>query len=193
MSAGDETIAFAFAAVLRAAVRNSGLSEIALTERADLPERTLRELQTASSEVTLAQLFRIADALEVHWVDLVTEVRARASGLVDASIPPRVRNAWLADPDDAVTPVTAPQNAPVPAPCHDPRVVDLIRFARSLPTDTRRVFTLRKVYGLSHRDIAAHLSMSITTVQSHLVQALIRLDKLCEPKANAAGQSSTSI
>lgn len=42
----------------------------------------------------------------------------------------------------------------------------------ALPTQCRRVFTLRKVYGLSPREIADRLGLSVSTVEKHLVKAV---------------------
>ena len=41
-----------------------------------------------------------------------------------------------------------------------------------LPTQQRRVFTLRKVYNLSHAEIADELGITISTAQKHLTKAL---------------------
>lgn len=41
-----------------------------------------------------------------------------------------------------------------------------------LPDQARRVFTLRKVYSLSHREIAERLGLSVSTVEKHLAKGL---------------------
>jgi len=41
-----------------------------------------------------------------------------------------------------------------------------------LPTRCRQVFTLRKVYGLSQKEIAAELSISENTVEQHLAKGM---------------------
>lgn len=41
-----------------------------------------------------------------------------------------------------------------------------------LPPQQRRVFTLRKVYNLSHSEIAAELGITVSTVQKHLTLAI---------------------
>ena len=43
-----------------------------------------------------------------------------------------------------------------------------------LPPQCRRVFVMRKVYGYSHREIAAMLSISIKTVENHISTGLKR-------------------
>jgi RNA polymerase sigma-70 factor (ECF subfamily) len=42
----------------------------------------------------------------------------------------------------------------------------------SMPTQMRRVFTLRKVYGLSQNDIAVRLGLTVSTVEKHVVRGL---------------------
>ena len=54
---------------------------------------------------------------------------------------------------------------------HDPDLMDLVRAVQALPTDTRRVFTLRHVYGCSHEEIGKRLGMSLPAVEAHLVTA----------------------
>lgn len=41
-----------------------------------------------------------------------------------------------------------------------------------LPPQCRRVFTLRKAYGLSHQQIAVSLGLSISTVEKHVAKGL---------------------
>jgi RNA polymerase sigma-70 factor (ECF subfamily) len=45
-------------------------------------------------------------------------------------------------------------------------------LVEALPTQQRRVFTLRKVYGLSTREIAEKLGLSVSTVETHLAKGL---------------------
>jgi RNA polymerase sigma-70 factor (ECF subfamily) len=42
----------------------------------------------------------------------------------------------------------------------------------ALPTQQRRVFTLRKVYALPPAEIAERLGLSVSTVEKHLVKAV---------------------
>ena len=46
--------------------------------------------------------------------------------------------------------------------------------AASLPEQCRRSFLLRKVYGLSHREIAEHLGIAVSTVEKHQAAGLKR-------------------
>ncbi len=45
---------------------------------------------------------------------------------------------------------------------------------QSLPDRCRQVLTLRNVYGLSHREIAAQLGLSIRTVEAHVTVGIKR-------------------
>jgi RNA polymerase sigma-70 factor (ECF subfamily) len=47
-------------------------------------------------------------------------------------------------------------------------------IVEALPTQQRRVFTLRKVYGLPPQEIAEKLGLSVSTVEKHLVKAVRR-------------------
>ena len=46
------------------------------------------------------------------------------------------------------------------------------KAAAALPEQCRRVFLLRKVYGLPHKEIAARLGISVSTVEKHLVKGV---------------------
>jgi RNA polymerase sigma-70 factor (ECF subfamily) len=48
------------------------------------------------------------------------------------------------------------------------------RAVAQLPEQCRRVFVLRKVYGLSQQEVADHLGLSQSTVEKHLAKRLIR-------------------
>ncbi len=53
--------------------------------------------------------------------------------------------------------------------------LEILREAmHALPTRCRQVFTLRKLYGLSHRDIAAQLGISEKTVEEQVNRAMRR-------------------
>jgi RNA polymerase sigma factor (sigma-70 family) len=45
-------------------------------------------------------------------------------------------------------------------------------IVEALPAQQRRVFTLRKVYGMSPQAIAERLGLSVSTVEKHLVKAV---------------------
>jgi DNA-directed RNA polymerase specialized sigma24 family protein len=53
-------------------------------------------------------------------------------------------------------------------------LADVAEFARALPAECRQVFTLRKVYGYSGREIASRLGIPEHAVEEHLIQAARR-------------------
>ena len=55
-----------------------------------------------------------------------------------------------------------------------PELVRVAEFVRSLPMETRQVFTLRKVYGYSGKEIAIRLGIPEHAVEEHLIQAVRR-------------------
>ena len=54
----------------------------------------------------------------------------------------------------------------------------------SLPEKCRQVFLLRKVHGLSHRDIAARLNLSISSVEKYLRQGILACNKHLKEQEN---------
>lgn len=53
------------------------------------------------------------------------------------------------------------------------RFLGLCRAVRTLPPQCRRVFVLRKVYGLTQKEIAEHLGISESTVEKHVAKGLL--------------------
>lgn len=47
------------------------------------------------------------------------------------------------------------------------------RAVRELPLQCRRVFVLKKVYGLSQQEIAGHLGISEATVEKHIAKGIV--------------------
>ena len=50
------------------------------------------------------------------------------------------------------------------------------RAVRDLPLQCRRAFILKKVYGLTQKEIAAYLNVSEGTVEKHVAKGLLRCD-----------------
>jgi len=48
------------------------------------------------------------------------------------------------------------------------------RSVRNLPQQCRKAYVLRKVYGLSQKEIAQYMNLSEKTVEKHLAQGLLR-------------------
>ena len=47
----------------------------------------------------------------------------------------------------------------------------------TLPPQCRQVYLLRKVHGLSHKEIAAQLAIAVSTVEKHLIKAVEQCDR----------------
>jgi RNA polymerase sigma factor (sigma-70 family) len=63
------------------------------------------------------------------------------------------------------------------------------RAAASLPIQCRRAFLLRKVYGLSHKEISQRLGISVSTVEKHVASGLLR----CSANMREAAYSADDI
>jgi RNA polymerase sigma-70 factor (ECF subfamily) len=53
------------------------------------------------------------------------------------------------------------------------RFLGFCRAVRGLPPQCRRVFVLRKVYGLTQQEIASYLGISESTVEKHVAKGLL--------------------
>jgi RNA polymerase sigma factor (sigma-70 family) len=54
------------------------------------------------------------------------------------------------------------------------RLLIFCRAVRELPLQCRRAFLLKKVYGMSQRDIAQYLGISESTVEKHVAKGILR-------------------
>ncbi len=59
----------------------------------------------------------------------------------------------------------------------------------SMPTQMRRVFTLRKVYGLTQNDIAVRLGLTVSTVEKHVVRGL----RFCSERMDRSSSRSSRM
>jgi RNA polymerase sigma-70 factor (ECF subfamily) len=57
----------------------------------------------------------------------------------------------------------------------------------ALPPQCRRVLVMRKVFGLSHKEIARRMDISVRTVEKHLAKALHRCQESRRQELAAAG------
>jgi RNA polymerase sigma factor (sigma-70 family) len=64
-----------------------------------------------------------------------------------------------------------PQEAQYESPVNPDELALVARLFTALPSQCRQVFTLRKVYGYSQKEIATRLSIPESTVEKHLTQA----------------------
>jgi RNA polymerase sigma-70 factor (ECF subfamily) len=62
---------------------------------------------------------------------------------------------------------------------------------RQLPTQCRKVFVLKKVYGYSQREIAAQLSLSESTVEKHIATGMKRCTLFMRNINNIENKSSS--
>lgn len=58
----------------------------------------------------------------------------------------------------------------------------------SLPPKCRRVYLLRKVYGMSHKEIAAQLEISTSTVEKHLLKGIEACDHFIQQRIEVTAQ-----
>jgi RNA polymerase sigma factor (sigma-70 family) len=58
--------------------------------------------------------------------------------------------------------------------CHEQELELLLDAVRALPDRCREVLTLRKIYGLSHKEIATRMGISERTVNAHVAIGLLR-------------------
>ena len=79
--------------------------------------------------------------------------------------------------DGGREPTITSDDVPDDAPAVDEQVISrqelqiLCEAIAQLPTQARRVFTLHRVYGLSHRQIADELGITVSTAQNHMCVA----------------------
>lgn len=82
-------------------------------------------------------------------------------------------------------------DASLEAQVHDERKMAVfVEAARSLPPQCRRVFLMRKFYGLSHREIAAQLNISQSTVERHITNAIKRCRDIMQRQGYGAGTAA---
>lgn len=58
----------------------------------------------------------------------------------------------------------------------------LLEAAQSLPPQCRRVFLMRKIHGLSHKEISKELNISTSTVERHITNAITRCQEMMRKK-----------
>ena len=72
------------------------------------------------------------------------------------------------------------------------RVRLLARAIAALPPQCAKVFILRKMQGLSQKEIAARLNISVRTVENHVALGLLRCRAYMRMHGGAAGEGTAS-
>ena len=63
----------------------------------------------------------------------------------------------------------------------------------TLPPQCRRVYLMRKVYGMPHKEIAERLGIAVSTVEKHLIKGVELCDRyVSEKTASDQGQGSST-
>jgi RNA polymerase sigma factor (sigma-70 family) len=62
----------------------------------------------------------------------------------------------------------------------------------ALPPQCRKVYLLRKVYGMSHKDIAKRMNLAVSTVEKHLIKGMRECDQYVRARNTPARLQSTS-
>ena len=61
-----------------------------------------------------------------------------------------------------------------------------------LPTQCRRVYLMRKVYGMSHKEIAARLGIAVSTVEKHLIKGVEQCDRYVRERLDGTISTGSS-
>jgi RNA polymerase sigma-70 factor (ECF subfamily) len=61
-----------------------------------------------------------------------------------------------------------------------------------LAPQCRQVYLLRKVHGLSHKEIAGHLGIAVSTVEKHLIKAAERCERYLRERTDARPSRAAS-
>jgi len=88
-----------------------------------------------------------------------------------------------------VSPLTEPLESKVEA---EERFLGFCRAVRTLPPQCRRVFVLRKVYGLSQQEIARQLNISESTVEKHIVKGMLACKSVMREMGHLDDEETTA-
>lgn len=145
----------------------------------DILQETYIRICAASVQVEIANpksfMLKTAQNLAINYVTTAYKRRIRPEGFLNS----------------AVEPITEDFESQFDS---KERFMGFCRAVRTLPTQCRRAFVLRKVYGLSQQEIAAYLEISESTVEKHVAkgvllcrEAMLRMGHLETGQANSRG------
>ena len=69
------------------------------------------------------------------------------------------------------------------------RFLLLCRAVQGLPVQCRRAFVLKKVYGMSRKEIADYMGLSESTVQKHIAKGMVMCSEYLESAQAAAAET----
>jgi len=72
------------------------------------------------------------------------------------------------------------------------RFLHFCRATDTLSVEVKRVFLLKKVYGMSQKDIADYIGLSESTVEKHVAKGLLQCSIYMQQLANSDNQASQS-
>lgn len=172
---GVESVYLACRGILARAVRG-------IVNRHDV-EDVLQEAFVRSFEAESRQKIRDARAFLLRTarnvaLDHVTSAGYRRTGSLDSIDAEQF--------DDGSVPVDARVES-------EQRFLAFCQAVGSLPEQCRKVFVLRKVYGLTQQEIAARLGIAESTVEKHIARGLLlcseRMSQADAPLAGAMGRA----
>ena len=71
------------------------------------------------------------------------------------------------------------------------RFIHFCRATESLSPEVKRVFLLKKVYGMSQRDIADLTGLSESTIEKHVAKGLLQCSRFLAASAGTGGKGTT--
>ncbi len=128
----------------------------------------------------------IEDVVQEAFVKVIEAKNARNIDVTDAYLYTTTRNLALNSLDKLEFRLTdtigdlMPESVLLETPSLEEQFESRERFelfcraVRQLPVKCQRVFILRRVYGLTHKEIAERMEISVKTVEVHLTKAIVR-------------------
>jgi RNA polymerase sigma-70 factor (ECF subfamily) len=156
--------------------RNDGLASIYLSCRGLLARAVRRIVRSHDVEDILQEAF--VRSFEAEARTPIRDVRAfllRTATNLAINHVSRAEYRTTGPIDGLDEAATLDSGAPTPDQIADAdqRFLSFCRAIGSLPDQCRRVFVLKKVYGLSQEEIASHVGISTSTVEKHIARGLL--------------------